>query len=37
MVVITRVGIDWNITIDMGNDKPDINAEVCIPEDKLSE
>ena len=37
MVESTRVRIDWNITVDMGNDKPKINAEFCIPEDKFSE
>ena len=34
---ITKVRIDWNIAVDMGNDKPEINAEFCIPEDKFSE
>ena len=33
----TSVGIDWNIIVDMGNDKSEINAEVCIPEGKFIE
>ena len=27
MVEITRVRIDWDITVEMGNNKPEITAE----------